>query len=863
MRILLCGASVAALCLGAFPAMAQTAPEDDASTVEEVVVTGSNIASANANLVTNATPIQVISEKTLKATSGESVANLLRNQPISMGASLAPTNNEYTGGGSSVNLRGLGAAYTLVLINGRRFGGEDVPDLDAVPAEAIQSIEILKNGASATYGSDAIAGVVNMKLKDRFNGVQAFASYGNTTDRDASYKRVGALFGTSGDNFTVTGSLAYENRNGMTKDDRALTASRDYRPYGGPDRRSTSVTTPNRITVAGVNYTIDTTRFSPGQTGTSPSDYVLRSQNDAVSTNEEGTYPPQEGFSGHWSAKYNLVDDRLVLFTDGYFSTRKQEFVALDSPIVSVVVPASNPYNPFGVAVSAIYKFGPNEFGPITENFDTTNIRGTVGLMGKINGFSYEAGFSRYEKTVKEHYVNDISLAAAQAAANRTDATAFNPFGYYANSAAQLAGLSPTSNYETKNRLSTVYAKLSGPLFTLPAGEVQFAVGAEYRKVEYTADFDSGWQNTVYWWNGGGRKNSDQSRNVSTLYGELKVPLYSSPDSMGLSSLEIGGAARYEKYSDFGEATVGQGNLRAGFLQDSLYFRASYAESFRAPSLAQLYATQSRNTEPGGFYYDPVRGGNLPVDRIVGGNLNLKPELGKSTNIGVVYLPTFVSRMSLNLDYWKVEITDLIATPDGQALLNGTSPSGSITRDPVTLYPTLDLRLSNGGNRTAQGVDFGANYTLPDTAFGQFTLNFNTTYTFEFKDVAGALTVDRLDNYSSTFGPIPKWRWVAGAMWQNQGWDAAFFLRYTGSYKDILPGVVSRRVDPYVTADLQVGHTFAETRIPMLDDTRIYAGVENLWDTELPFVAASTDGWDRFLADYRGRYVYMGVSKKF
>ena len=860
MKRLLCGASVAALCLAAYPAMAQTT---DDTTVEEIVVTGSNIATRNAKLVTNATPIDVITEETFKNTAGESVANLIKAQPISMGAALAPTNNEYTGGGSSVNLRGLGSAYTLVLINGRRFGGEDTPDLDAVPAEGIQSVEILKNGASAVFGSDAIAGVVNIKLKEHFDGLQVFGSYGNTTDSDASYRRVGALFGTSTDNFDFVGSLAYEKRNGMTKDDRTLTASRDYRAYGGPDRRSTSVTTPGRLTVGGVNYVIDTTRFSPGQTGAVPGDYVLRTQASAVSTNEEGTYPPQEGFSGHWLAKFHLLDERVILFTDGYFSTREQQFIALDSPVVSVVVPASNPYNPFGTTVSAVYKFGPNEFGPITEDFDTTNVRATIGLMGKIDGFSYEAGFTRYQKTVDEHYTNDISLARAQAAANRTDATAFNPFGYYANGAAQLAGLSPTSNYTLENKLSTLYGRITGPVFTLPAGDIQFAIGAEHRKVEYTANFDAGWENTVYWWNGGGRKDADQSRDVDTVYGELHVPIISNPEAMLFSSLEASGAVRRENYSDFGDATVKQASMRAGFLQDTLYFRASWAESFRAPALAQLYQPQSRNTEPGGFFYDPVRGGNLPVDRIVGGNTDLKPELGESYNIGLVYLPSFIDRLSLTLDYWKVEITDLIAAPDGQALLNGTSPSGSITRDPITQYPTLDLRLSNGGNRTAQGVDFGLAYVLPETAIGRVGFNFNATYTFEFEDVAGAIKVDRLDSYSSTFGPIPKWRWALGSTWANGNWDAAAFLHFTGSYKDVLPGVVSRRVDNYVTGDVQVGYDFPQEASSMLEGLRIYGGVENLWDTELPFVAASTDGWDRFLADYRGRYVYVGASKTF
>lgn len=859
MKYLLCGVSAVALGLAAQPAWAQAS---GAETIEEVVVTGSNIATS-ARLVTNATPVEVISENLVKATAGENISSVLKAQPISVGASLAPTNNEYTGGGSSVNLRGLGSVYTLVLVNGRRFAGEDTPDLDAVPAEAIQSIEILKNGASAIFGSDAIAGVVNIKLKDRYEGLQVFASYGNTTDTDTSYKRVGMLFGFAGDKYHLTGSVSFAERNGMSKDDRTLTASRDYRAFGGSDRRSTSVTDPNRITVGTQNLTINPARVAVGQTPTSPADFITRTQATAVSTNEEGTLPPQSGYSGHWSGAYELMGEQLELFTDGYFSTRQQKFVALDSPIVNVNVPVNNPYNPFGQAVAAIYKFGPNEFGPITEYFDTTNLRGTVGLKGKLNGFTYEAGYSRYKKQVDEHYVNDISLSAAQAAANRTNATAFNPFGFYANGAAQLAGLSPDANYTLKNTVNTTYGLVTGELFKLPAGLVRFAAGAEYRKITFSQTFDSGWKNNVYWWNGGGRTDQNRSRNAKTVYGEVYVPLISNPDSMGLSSLETTGAIRYEKYSDFGDATVKQISARAGLMQETLYIRGSYAESFRAPSLAQLYAPQTRNTEPGGFFFDPVRNGNFPVDRLVGGNTNLKPEQGESFNVGVVYVPTWVSRLSLNVDWWKVKITDLIAAPDGQALLNGTSPSGSITRDPVTRYPTLDLRLSNGGDRTAEGIDFGGAYGLPEMPLGDITLTFNATYTYHFKDKAGAIVVDRLDNYSGVFGPIPKWRWVAGAQWSYQGFDAATFVRYTGSYKDILPGVVSRRVGDYITVDGQVGYDFAEDAEGVLSGVRVYLGAENLFDTKLPFVASSSDGWDRFLADYRGRYVYLGVTKTF
>ncbi|MET0339301.1 MAG: TonB-dependent receptor, partial [Caulobacter sp.] len=835
-----------------------------AGTVEEVIVTGTNIATSNTRLITNPTPVDVLSEQTFRLTSGESVSNLLKAQPISVGAALAPTNNEYTGGGSSINLRGLGQAYTLVLVNGRRFGGEDIPDTDAVPAEGVASIEVLKNGASAIFGSDAIAGVVNVKLKDSFDGVEVFASYGNTTDGDASYKRGGAVLGKIGDNYGIVVSGAYEQRNGMTKWDRELTASRDYRARGGLDRRSTSVTTPNRVVVNGQTLMLNLQSLAPGSTATA-ANYVPRSQNQAVSTNEDGAFPPSEGFSSHWAAHYDLLDERLVLFTDGYFATRDQKFVALDSPIVSVTAPASNIYNPFGAPASVTYKFGPNEFGPITENFDTTNVRGTVGLRGLVAGLSYEAGFTRYQKTVKEEYLNDISLAAAQAAVSRPGASAFNPFGYYANRPEQLAGLSPTATYKQVNRLDTWHAKVSGDLFSLPAGKLQFAAGGEIRDVKYNFDSDAVWDTTTYWWLSGPRRDNVQSRDVKTVFAEMRAPLYDNPQSKFVSSAEVGGAIRYEDYSDFGDATVKQANGRIGFLEESLYLRASWAESFRAPSLSQLYQPQTRNTEPGGFYFDPVRNGNLPVDRIVGGNTGLQPERGESYNLGVVFVPKAVPRFSANLDLWRVEITDLIAVPDGQAILNGTSPSGTITRDPATQYPTLDLRLSNGGDRIAEGVDLGLYYGFAPTDLGQINLSFNATLTTKFEDSAGLIKVKRLDNYSAAFGPIPELRWVLGATWMKDGWEAGAYVRYTSGYKDILPGVVDRRVEAYTTGDLQVAYTFEgadDGYGRWLKNVRVHAGAENVWDEALPFVASSTDGWDRFLADFRGRYLYLGFSKR-
>jgi iron complex outermembrane receptor protein len=861
---LLCGAVTVMPALS----IAQTAPAEDTAVLDTVTVTGSSIRTQAAALDTMAQPIQFVSEEQFQHTPAESIGDFLRTLPINTGLSNSPTTDEYAGGNSSINLRGIGDRYTLVLVEGRRFGGEDVPDIGAVPAEAIKGIEILKGGASSIYGSDAVAGVVNIRLKDDFRGLELHGSYGDTWGGDQAFVRTAAVFGLVDEKFSLTGSLSYQKRDGLTKFDRELTASRDYRAYGGLDRRSGSVTLPNRI-VRSSNPTrplsLDLTRFGVGDYSSNPADYVAYSRDQAYSTNELGTSPPYDRMSGHWSAKYRFIDDKLVFFTRGYADRRHQDFYA-NPPIVDVDVPASNPYNPFGETVHVWYLFGENELGLMTETFRTTNFLGTAGFQGTLGRFNYEVAYSSYQKRVDESYRNDIDLAGARAAAARTDATAFNPFGYWTNTPAQLAGMSPTSTYERENAVRTIDAKVDGELFDWYAGTAYFAVGVEKRAVDYNSQPDRSWQTVSYWWLGNGGQPVSRSRDVKAYFGEVRLPVFDAGSERAfVQSAELTGAVRQEEYSDFGSSTVTQFTGRIGFLDETFVMRASYAESFKAPSLDSLYAPVTRNTEAGGFYYDPVRGGFLAVDRINGGNLNLDAELGETINVGMIVRPLANSDLVFTMDYWTLELSDLISRPDGQALLNGQATGGSISRDPVTLYPTLDLRLDNGGVREVSGFDLGASYRYP-TGIGTFALDFSGTYLTKFEDSNNGITAKYLGTYNTVVGPMPRLRLVNSLQWDLGGWNAVGTVSYTKGYDDVIVNVLSREVDSYVKVDLQGGYDFGDSyegASSVLNGTRVYLGIENVFDEDLPFVASSSDGWDRYIADYRGRYVYAGFKKQF
>lgn len=847
----------------------QAQEKDELEVVETVTITGSSIKSSPVALDTTAQPIQFIPATKFQQTAAESVGDFLRQLPINTGISNSPTTDEYGGGNTSINLRGIGDRYTLVLVEGRRFGGEDVPDVGALPVEAIEGVEILKGGASSVYGSDAVAGVVNVRLKQRFRGLELHGSYGDSSRSDASSLRTAALFGLADGRFSLTGSLAYQKRDGFSKFDRALTSSRDYRSYGGLDRRSGRVSVPHQIVLSSDPthpLSLDLDRFSVGDSSTDPADFVAFSRDrQAYSTNEYGTYPSFDRVSGHWSAEYRFIDDRLIFFTRGYADRRDQDFIA-NPPIIDVEVPAANPYNPFGEDVHVWYMLGPNESGLMTETFDTRNLLATAGFQGSLGRINYEIGFSTYEKDIHEKYANDIDYGAAQEAAARTDSSAFNPFGYWANTPEQLAGLSPTSRFRLRNGVRTMDAKIDGKLFDWYAGTAYFALGTERREVEYDYEPDESWQQADYWWLGNGGAPISRSRDVEAYFGEVRVPVFNAGERAMLQTAEITAAVRREKYSDFGSSTVSQFAGRLGFWDESVILRASYAESFKAPSLDDLYSPVSTNTEPGGFYFDPVRGGFLPVDRIMGGNLDLDPESGETINIGLVFRPDAGNRMVYTLDYWRLELSDIIDEPDGQALLNGTATGGSITRDPVTQYPTLDLRLDNGGKRKVSGLDVGASYHLPTSSAGNFTFDLNATYLTKFQDSGNAVTADYLGRWTGVVGPVPKMRLVTSVAWDLGAWEASGSVYYSNKYDDVIPNVISRKVDSYTKTDIQLAYDFghrADATHSLLSGTRAYLGVENLFDASLPFVASSADGWDRYIADLRGRFVYAGVRKKF
>lgn len=853
--------------LAAAAGISTAAEPPRAAELEEVVVTGSNIRRARDEIDRLAIPVETVTAEQFQSSAGESIADFLQAKPIFSGRNGTPTNDYYGGGGSTLNLRGLGEAYTLVLINGRRSAGEDgITDVGAIPDEAIESVEILKSGSSAIYGANAVGGVVNIKLKRDFEGVDFAASYGNASGHDARFVRTAMMFGTSGDRYRLVGSIAWEDRNGTRKSDRALTASSDWTELGGLDARPSWAFFPQSI--EGVDdpdnfyYALDGSLYGPGDSPLDASAFVPASMDQSFDMYEPDVYPPYDRVGGHWSLEYDLVDERLVLFADGYADRRRQVFEPIDLPLIGsdaftpLLVPAANPYNPFGYDVWVTYVVGPNESSkPVESRYQTDTLQATFGAQGDFGAFGYEVAYSRFDRELENTWLNDFDAALSQAAVERTDATALNPFGYWANSPALIDSLrAPPRTTTSESIMETYSARLTASPFELPAGALGIAVGFEHRDIRYAVVNDELKETISTYWDGAATDEGRFTRGVDAWFGEAVVPVFAAPGA-GFSSVELSGALRYEEYDDFESVTIPQGAVRFGFFGDTLTLRASYAEGFRAPTLDELTPFPFIYADSG--VYDPYFDDFVDVNVMRGGNPDLEAEVGVTRNVGLVYAPA--PNFSLRLDYWRVELEDTIESPDPAAILRGEQP-GTITRDPETGMATVDARLANTGDRVIEGYDVGAYYRTDEHGFGSLAFDLSVSYLIEASHTFGEVTVQGAGLYTDVFGGMPRYRSQLSVGWDRGPWEATTFLHYEPGVDEHIP--VDRKTDSYATMDLQVSYTF-EDGGGWLQGLRGYAGVENLWDEDPSFFASTYIGWENSLHDFRGRYYYMGVDKKF
>jgi iron complex outermembrane receptor protein len=859
------------------------APSTTPTQVQEVVVTGSLFRRTNTE---TPSPVTLLTADQIAKQGIVTISDAIRSVSADNSGTIPNAFGDgFAAGASAVALRGLTAADTLVLIDGLRTadypiaddGVRNFVDLNTIPIGAVDRVEVLKDGASSIYGSDAVAGVVNIIMKQSFQGFQADASYGDSQHGGGKEVRANALMGHGDlamDGWNAYIDIEYQNDGKIGAGERGFPFNtNDLSSIGGnnliggqPGLNSGSVygsvapgvlTTPGNL-LSGV-ATGPTQVLRASGCGVAGKASVDAAGNAYCAQNFENEYddqPAEERWGIYGRFTKQLGADNQAFVNVYYYENKTNvnlpvQQIQTGVPINTngIALPpllsngALNPNNPF--AASGQYALLNYAFGdiPFENTLDNHVIRGTAGMKGEVLGFTYEADVTIAHSsvnTVTNGYINYDQLISDI----NTGAYSFiNPAS---NSTAVLNALSPTLAKVSTSDLDTFDIHLSRNLFQLPGGPVALAVGGQFR-YEAISDPDLNSINadgtpTAGTTLGLGVENALGHRNVGAVFFELDAPV--------IKPLDVNLSGRYDHYSDFG----GNFSPKIGIKYTpfrQLALRATYSQGFRAPSFAQNGTSASE----GFITYNPSTAGapasfinahnndgyvqQYSLAEYTVGNTAIQPETSESFTAGFVYEP--FRFINVSVDYYHIRQNGIIAQSDPSAVLQdyyaGTAlPAGaSVTLDnPDPLAPNAPRRVTvvespfvNANALTTDGldVDLRANFSLP---FGvHYTSDLNATDIFGYEYTAGGNTY----NYVGTEAPFilssgagtPKYRanWTNTFIWQK--------LTVTGTGY-FTSGIKETGVDATGSSDVMTGCLYGDAAG---DPFPRSCHIKNFWDIDL------------------------------
>lgn len=789
------------------------------------------------------------------------------------------------GYGASVNLRGLGTTSTLTLVEGNRLalggGGGTFVDLSLIPTSAIERIEVLADGASAIYGSDAVAGVVNVRLRRNFEGAETSLRTGiadGFTEFQAS-QIVGKKWSTG----RIMAAYEYYDRTRLGSEDRAY-ATEDLRRYGGPDYRQ-AYANPGTITAAdGSVYGIP-----KGQDGThlSGSDLIPGVTNLGDGRSQTDLLPATRRHAGVIAFEQEITP-AVTLRVQGFAADRRssQRYFALNSP---VTVTSANPFyvDPIGTGqpVSVTYDFR-KDLGAPLNRAHVTNWATSASLearFGQWHGEVYGSYGQQHEQLDSLNEVNSARLAAALADSN--PATAFNVFGDGSHtSVATIDKVRGSATQRDRSRQTTAGLKFDGPLFALPGGALRLAVGAEYRAEAFGSAYvyDDFSLSPI----SGGDTGYPLSRHVVAGYAELMAPLVGPGQGIsGIHRLELSVAGRIEHYSDFGTTT----NPKVGVTWEpveGLALRGAYGTSFHAPGFFDVRQGPGLSQVVPLPVSDPTSpGGSSNVVALFGNNPAIGPERARTLTAGIDLRPKAVPGLALSMTWFDVSYRDRIFNPavdaftfltqrDRYASLITANPSAAtlatLYADPNFANPfgipasaiayVIDARNANLARNHLDGIDFDLGYRKALTG-GSFEVGASGTWLFHLTQqfTATSPVVEAL----GTIGNPVRYRVRGRASLQLGSVGFAGFVNHTVGYANTAVSPVEH-VASWTTVDVQLSKTFGEVDGPMRG-TRLSLSVTNLFDRDPPYVnnrtPYSASGFDPEQASAAGRVIALQLVK--
>ena len=919
----LSGTSLIALAMTiAGPATAQSLPEPQSESsaapeqLEQLVVTGSRIVKDGS---TSPTPVTVVGADYLQQRGQTNIADALNELP-SFRASSSPQQSASFLSGAGANfadLRSLGSNRTLTLIDGKRFVPSATTgqvDLNLIPTILVERVEVVTGGASASYGSDAVAGVVNLLLKDDFEGLETDFQHGRSEhDDDVEYRAAIHAGGNALDgrlHFSMAGEY-------VSNDGAGDFYSRDWgrREYGivtnpAPgtngqplytiaDRVHTSTMAPGGLITSGP---LRGTTFLPDGTPTQFNYGRLVGTQQMIGGDGTSFF---QGFALLPQIKRKLiygrtnfdVTDRLNVFLDVSWS--RSDAVsqsAIPFNYGNLTIRSDNAFLPASIrdamARNAITSFGFGRFNTDLgsgHNYNDNEVkRGVLGVEGDIGAeWTYDVSFAYGRYTLDYHFPNSLQPARFTAAIDavadpatgrivcRSTLTSpnngcvpFNPFGSGRNDASRLGYILGEQWAQRAIDQKVAAANLQGPLFALPGGDLKAATGVEYRRESASATVDAA--SLANAWLYGNSKPVVGSYNVKEVYGEVDAPLVAGLPLV--ERLNLTGAVRYTDYSTTGSVETWKGGVDWA-LNDRVRLRATRSRDIRAPNITELFNPSASLPLA---INDPVTGTQYFTSVLTAGNPNLKPERADNFTAGVVLEP--LPQVTFTADYFETDVKGAIASLAGQDIINRcyrgeTLLCSGITREGSGSITAVNNSVINIASLKERGLELEASYYLPLSAFsslpGALSFRALATKTFQYDSNDGVVTlhlVGQTSSISRIYPMVPDW--VANA---NIGYDVSGFSGLLTA-RFISAGKFDNR---YVEGiDINNNHTPSrlyfnvsggwKTQLPQGTDLEIYAVVNNLLDKDPPIVPDASRGVTNYTYyDVIGRTYTAGLRLKF
>lgn len=925
-----------------------TAVAQEATTLDTLTVTGSRIKRAE---MEGRVPVQTLSREEIERTGLTSIGDILQELTGSGSAlntkfnssgnfGFSPNGDGVGAGSAQVDLRNLGPKRVLVLVDGMRWVNESsasgvsaAVDLNTIPLALVERIEVLEDGASSLYGSDAIAGVVNIITRRNFDGGQVTLNYGQFDKGDGEVTGADVAWGFDNERSNLFLSLSYTEQKEVSSADRSISSI----PIQGGSSRILggryAFTDPN-----GNSYDLSVKPgqtnpvYTPGQPACGPG--VVRSDGfqcfdfnrDAFNYAPFNLLMTPSKRMGAFAQYRFSISEQLNFYAKALYNRRESTNQAAPEPIdlgpgagtsytADLVIPANHPFNPFGFALIGSGPNGnigtirrrPLEGGPriFEQQVDTQYV--AAGLEGSFGGertffWDVNAAFSKNEadQTNRGSYnARNIALALGDPAvcAATSGCTPLDIFGFDTITPAMLAYISPLFRDRSEQKLTQVTANLSGALFEAWAGDIEFATGYEYRKYEGSYNPDP--QTVAGEYNGVPSLPTSGEYDVNEAYLELNVPLYAQQDGPGKFDLSLAG--RYSDYSTFGGEFTPKYGLRWQVAED-LLLRATYAEGFRAPSIGELYGSQSRfdallvdpclvpPSAPAGSLA-PVSCPGVPagarqndpqIPVLTGGNPALQPETARSFSAGLVFSPSFAEnaawsdKFDIELTYYRHNLEGAIQAIDAQTQLDLCAT----TQDPQ--YCTGINRLASGeidtfanflinlGSIKTDGWDADVFWTLPESNLGRFKLSWQNTFVTRYEARgAGGQAQPQGPGIVVNDTAIPEWTSTATLDWTLGNWNAAWSVRHLSEMEEAClaadPAAFCSTATTNTLAattyhDLQLGYEFE-----WFKGLQLTGGVNNLFDEDPPVcTSCSLNGYEASTYDIPGgRFFYVRANLRF